>query len=74
MGAELRAVRRRIRSVRSTMWSLLIAAATLNLGNTLILAALSFVSVSVIAVFHRPLPWEADSAFTLPALICLSGL
>jgi two-component system sensor histidine kinase RegB len=45
-----------------------IAAATLNLGNTLILAALSFVSVSVIAVFHRPLPWEADSAFTLPEL------
>ncbi|HEY1710993.1 MAG TPA: ActS/PrrB/RegB family redox-sensitive histidine kinase [Rhizomicrobium sp.] len=45
-----------------------IAAATLNLGNTLILAALAFVSVSVIAIFHRPLPWEPGPAFTLPEL------
>ncbi len=43
-----------------------IAAATLNLGNTLILAALAFASVSFIAVFHRPLPWEAGEPFNLP--------
>src|SRR3569623_1581671 len=34
-----------------------IAAATLNLGNTLILAGIAFVSVSLIGIFHRPLPW-----------------
>src|SRR6201999_2132922 len=34
-----------------------IAAATLNLGNTLILALIAFISVSVIAIVHRPLPW-----------------
>src|SRR5208282_903313 len=33
-----------------------IAASTLDLGNTLILAGLAFVSVSVIAVEHAPLP------------------
>ncbi len=32
-----------------------IAAATLNLGNTLILAGIAFASVSVIAVVHHPL-------------------
>jgi two-component system sensor histidine kinase RegB len=45
-----------------------IAAATLNLGNTLILAAIAFVSVSVIAVDHRPLPWPASDALHLPPL------
>ena len=35
-----------------------IAAATLNLGNTLILAALAFTSVCLISVFHEPLPWQ----------------
>src|SRR5215813_1581447 len=34
-----------------------IAAATLNLGNVLILAGIAFASVSVIAIVHRPLPW-----------------
>jgi len=43
-----------------------IAAATLNLGNTLILAALGLISVSLIAVFHEPLPW--DGAFALPEM------
>jgi two-component system sensor histidine kinase RegB len=45
-----------------------IAAATLNLGNTLLLAATAFITVSVIAVFHLPLPWEASAVFTLPEL------
>jgi two-component system sensor histidine kinase RegB len=45
-----------------------IAAATLNLGNTLILAALALASVSVIAMMHRPLPWAANEVIDLPAL------
>ncbi len=45
-----------------------IAAATLNLGNTLILAGLAFVSVSVISIAHKPLPWETGAHLELPAL------
>src|SRR6185312_1134396 len=45
-----------------------IAAATLNLGNTLILAALALASVSTIAIFHRPLPWDPHDVFHLPDL------
>ena len=45
-----------------------IAAATLNLGNTLILAGIAFVSVSLIAVEHKPLPWPAGEALDLPQL------
>jgi two-component system, sensor histidine kinase RegB len=45
-----------------------IAAATLNLGNTLILAGIAFVSVSLIGVFHRPLPWPAGETLVLPQL------
>src|SRR5215472_14096756 len=45
-----------------------IAAATLDLGNTLILAGLAFVSVSVIAVRHTPLPWATNESLTLPPL------
>ena len=45
-----------------------IAAATLNLGNTLILAGLAFVSVSLISVAHRPLPWPAGEHLDLPQL------
>ncbi len=45
-----------------------IAATTLNLGNTLILAGLAFVAVSAIAVWHDPLPWGAPEAVSLPAL------
>jgi two-component system sensor histidine kinase RegB len=45
-----------------------IAAATLNLGNTLILGGLALMSVSVIAVAHDPLPWAANEAIRLPPL------
>jgi two-component system sensor histidine kinase RegB len=45
-----------------------IAAATLNLGNTLILAFIAFASVSLIAVMHRPLPWPDGEMLALPQL------
>src|ERR1051326_3076885 len=45
-----------------------IAAATLNLGNTLILAGIAFGAVSLIAVVHKPLPWPAGEALYLPQL------
>lgn len=45
-----------------------IAAATLDLGNTLILAQLAFSAVSVIAVAHAPLPWAANEELRLPPL------
>jgi two-component system sensor histidine kinase RegB len=45
-----------------------IAAATLNLGNTLILAFIAFASVSLIAIVHRPLPWPYGEALNLPQL------
>ena len=45
-----------------------IAASTLDLGNTLILAGLAFVSVSAIAVRHAPLPWAANEPLPLPPL------
>src|SRR5690242_20592798 len=45
-----------------------IAAATLNLGNTLILAGIAFVSVSLIGTFHRPLPWPVHENLVLPQL------
>ena len=45
-----------------------IAAATLDLGNTLILAGIAFASVSFIAVLHKPLPWAPDEKIDLPPL------
>jgi two-component system sensor histidine kinase RegB len=45
-----------------------IAAATLNLGNTLLLGGLALISVSVIAVVHRPMPWATNEALRLPPL------
>jgi len=45
-----------------------IAAATLNLGNTLILAFIAFISVSIIGVVHRPLPWPVRDPLVLPQL------
>ncbi len=45
-----------------------IGAATLNLGNTLILAGIAFTSVCLISVFHKPLPWAAGEALVLPTL------
>ncbi len=43
-----------------------IAASTLNLGNTMILGAIALGAASVIAVVHEPLPWPEE--FHLPAL------
>ena len=45
-----------------------IAAATLNLGNTLILASIAFISVSIIGIVHQPLPWPAGEPLLLPQL------
>src|SRR6201996_1241633 len=45
-----------------------IAAATLNLGNTLILAGIAFASVSIIGIVHKPLPWPPGDALYLPQL------
>jgi two-component system sensor histidine kinase RegB len=45
-----------------------IAAATLNLGNVLILAFIAFASVSLIAIRHRPLPWPEGDTLMLPQL------
>ena len=45
-----------------------IAAATLNLGNTLILAFIAFVAVSVISIEHHPLPWPPGEPLLLPEL------
>jgi two-component system sensor histidine kinase RegB len=45
-----------------------IAAATLNLGNTLILAGIGFASICLIAVVHKPLPWPPDEVLALPQL------
>jgi two-component system sensor histidine kinase RegB len=45
-----------------------IAAATLNFGNTLLLAGLAFASISAIALVHVPLPWAAGERLTLPPL------
>jgi two-component system sensor histidine kinase RegB len=45
-----------------------IAATTLNLGNVLILAGIAFVSASLIALKHLPLPWPAGQALLLPDL------
>lgn len=45
-----------------------IAAATLNLGNTLILGAIAFAAVSFISFAHDPLPWSSGEEFHLPTL------
>jgi len=45
-----------------------IAAATLNLSNTLILGGIALASVSVISIVHKPLPWAAGDAMDLPQL------
>jgi len=45
-----------------------IAAGTLDLGNTLFLAALAFLSVCGIAVWHEPLPWAVAEHLDLPQL------
>ena len=45
-----------------------IAATTLNLGNTLILAGLALASISAIALEHFPLPWAPNERLDLPPL------
>jgi two-component system sensor histidine kinase RegB len=45
-----------------------IGAATLNFGNTIVLASLALVSISVIAVVHQPLPWNPHEPLDLPPL------
>ncbi len=45
-----------------------IAAATLNLSNTIILGAVAFFAISLIAVVHEPLPWAAHETLRLPQL------
>jgi two-component system sensor histidine kinase RegB len=45
-----------------------IAAATLDLSNTLLLAAIALGAVSVIGVVHKPLPWAQNEALVLPPL------
>lgn len=50
-----------------------IAAATLNLGNTLILGAVAFFAISLIAVVHEPLPWAPNETLRLP-LLYLGGI
>jgi two-component system sensor histidine kinase RegB len=45
-----------------------IGAATLNFGNTFVLAFLAFISISVIAVVHKPLPWARHELLLLPPL------
>jgi len=45
-----------------------IAAATLELANTILLGALAFIAVSTIAIVHRPLPWTPGVSLDLPAL------
>lgn len=50
-----------------------IAAGTLNLGNTLILATTAFLSISLISVWHEPLPWPPNETFQLPPLF-LGGI
>ncbi|MDE2183178.1 MAG: ActS/PrrB/RegB family redox-sensitive histidine kinase [Alphaproteobacteria bacterium] len=50
-----------------------IAASTLNLGNTMILGAIALAAASIISVTHEPLPWSMDGHFDLPPLY-LAGL
>jgi len=45
-----------------------IAAATLNLSSTFILAGLALGSVTLISVFHKPLPWADGETVALPEL------
>jgi len=50
-----------------------IAAATLDLINTLMLGLLAFVLVTFITLVHRPLPWPAGSDLVVPSLY-LAGI
>jgi two-component system sensor histidine kinase RegB len=50
-----------------------IAASTLNLGNTMILGTLALIAASVIAVVHEPLPWGADQQHVVLPPLYLAG-
>ncbi len=45
-----------------------IAATSLNLHNTMILAFLAFLAVSVIGIWHEPLPWPPGEVLVLPTI------
>ncbi len=45
-----------------------VAAGTLELANTLLLALMAFVLVSTIAIVHHPLPWSSTASLDLPSL------
>ena len=45
-----------------------ISAASLELADTLLLGGLSFAAISLLANFHRPLPWTPGEEFHLPLL------
>jgi len=45
-----------------------VAAATLNVSSAVVLGALSFIAVSLLANFHMPLPWTGEESFRMPAL------
>lgn len=45
-----------------------ISAANLGLSSTLVLALLSFASISLISFFHWPLPWDPQDPLQLPPL------
>ena len=47
---------------------IVIAAGNLSLGSTLVLALLAFGSISLIAFFHWPLPWDPNNPLELPPL------
>jgi two-component system sensor histidine kinase RegB len=48
-----------------------VAAAALSLRSTLGLAALSILSVNVLAIYHMPLPW-GDGSFVLPRILLIA--
>src|SRR5690348_2582358 len=50
-----------------------IAAATLDLANTLLLGLLAFVLVTFITLVHKPLPWPVGSVLEIPPLY-LAGI
>jgi two-component system sensor histidine kinase RegB len=45
-----------------------VAAATLDVSSTVLLGALSFIAVSLLANFHFPLPWADQDSFRIPIL------
>lgn len=48
-----------------------ISATTLSLRSTIVLLALSFIYVSLLAFFHMPLPWHPAEPFEIPPIYLL---